>query len=233
MKISRRPTLLFTAIFAALAAGCGGGGGTGSGGPGGGGVPPPGPAVPIRLSDGGIVGLDDRFNPIDGDTPSGGQRQVVDGIDCGLHNIKYHIHLHVSLFVNGTRLAVPDTIGIFNPGPEVNGFTPNGSCFYHLHTHDAQGLIHVEAPAVAQYTLGQLFDVWGQPLSQSNVAGNAGSVQVYVAAPSSAGSLSTGPFAVYSGDPRAIALQPHEEIVLEVGPTFVVPPGLAQIIFQY
>ncbi|MBC5828811.1 MAG: hypothetical protein GIW98_01275 [Candidatus Eremiobacteraeota bacterium] len=231
MEISRRPTLLLAALFAVLAVGCGGGGGSSGGG--GGGLPPPQPAAPIRLSDGGIVGLDDRFNPVDGDTPSGGHGQVVGGIDCGLHNIRYHIHLHVSLFVNGTRLAVPDTIGILNPGPEVNGFTQNGSCFYHLHTHDAQGLVHVEAPAVAQYTLGQFFDIWGQPLSNTNVAGNTGSVQVYIAPPSSPTSLSTGPFTPYTGDPRAIPLQPHEAIVLEVGPTFVVPPGLSQIIFQY
>ncbi len=232
MKLSHRPSLLLAVLFTALAAGCGGGGGS-SGGGGGGGLPPPQPAPPIRLSDGGIVGLDDTFNPVDGDTPTGGQGQVVDGIDCGLHNIRYHIHFHVSLFVNGSRTALPDTIGIRNPGPEVNGFTTSGSCFYHLHTHDAAGLIHVEAPAVASYTLGQFFDIWGQPLSQTNVAGHTGTVQIYVAGPSSAGSLSTGAFVPYTGDPRAIPAAPHEEVVLEVGPTFVVPPGLSQIIFAY
>ncbi|MBC5829104.1 MAG: hypothetical protein GIW98_02795 [Candidatus Eremiobacteraeota bacterium] len=232
MTISHRPALVLTALLTALAAGCGGGGGSSGGG--GGAIPPtPAPGGPIRLADGAVIGLDDQFIPVDGNTPGGGQGQVVDGIACALSNITYHIHLHVSLFVNGNRLAVPDAIGIVNPGPEVNGFTSSGSCFYHLHTHDAQGLIHVEAPGVANYTLGQFFDIWGQPLSQNNVAGHAGTVQVYVAPPAASGSLSTGVFALYAGDPRAIPLQPHEEIVLEVGPTFVVPPGLSQIIFQY
>ncbi|MDQ6932586.1 MAG: hypothetical protein M3160_05360 [Candidatus Eremiobacteraeota bacterium] len=231
MTISHRPALVLTALLTALAAGCGGGGGSSGGG--GGPIPPPGPAAPIRLADGAVTGLDDQFIPVDGNSASGGQGQPVAGVSCGPSNITYHIHLHVSFFVNGTRLAIPDAIGVVNPGPEVNGITNTGSCFYRLHTHDAQGLIHVEAAAVTNYTLGQLFDIWGQPLSQNNIAGHAGTVQVYVAPPASSGSLSTGAFALYSGDPRAIPLQSHQEIVLEVGPTFVVPPGLSQIIFQY
>ena len=46
-------------------------------------------------------------------------------------------------------------------------------CFYEIHTHDATGVIHLHANAGANrpLTLGQVFDVWGQPLTRDNVAG--------------------------------------------------------------
>ncbi len=217
-----------------IAAGCGGGSGSSGGGPGGVGIPPipPSNVSRIVLTDGGIVGQDDTFSPVDGDTASGGHGQLVDGQPCGLHNIHYHIHAHLSLFVSGTRLAIPDTIGINNPSPEVKGYTASGSCFYDIHTHDAQGLMHIEASTVTQFQLSQFFGIWGQPLSANNVAGHFGTVQAYIAtAPS--GALRATNFIPYNGSLGAIPLQQHEEIVLEVGPPFVTPPSLPDIIFQY
>ncbi len=46
-------------------------------------------------------------------------------------------------------------------------------CFYHLHTHDYSGLVHIEDTSMAQsYTkapsyakLKTLFDIWGEPLN--------------------------------------------------------------------
>jgi hypothetical protein len=40
---------------------------------------------------------------------------------------------------------------------------------YWIHTHDSTGWIHVEAPRKIRATLGQFFDVWGQPLSREKV----------------------------------------------------------------
>ena len=65
--------------------------------------------------------------------------------------------------------------------PQYIGFAPNlaGGCLYWIHTHDASGIIHIEAPDInppqgGPYTLGMLFDIWGQPLDRNNVAGLIG-----------------------------------------------------------
>lgn len=188
--------------------------------------------VPISVHYGQIIGLDDTFSPVDGNTNSGGNGTAVEGVPCDNGSIPYHIHAHLSLLINGRRLSIPDAIGLHNPGTESNGLTFATICYYHLHTHDATGLIHIEGPAQAAFTLGQLFAVWGQPLSSTNVAGNSGSVQAFVATARTPGwAQQTGPYSPYTGDLQQLPLASHQEIVLEVGPTFVLPPDLPAIIF--
>jgi hypothetical protein len=69
-------------------------------------------------------------------------------------------------------------------------------------------------------TLGDLFDVWGQPLSRTWMVGFRGTVTAYVAG------------RPWRPDPRSIPLQRHAQIVLEVGghvtphPSYQFPPGL-------
>jgi hypothetical protein len=70
----------------------------------------------------------------------------------------------------------------------------------------------VEPPSAIQMTLGQLFDIWGQPLSTTGVAGYTGSLTVLVDG------------AGYSGDPRTITLDAHKQIALEIGTPVVTPP---------
>lgn len=82
----------------------------------------------------------------------------------------------------------------------------------------------MEAAGQTSFTLGQVFDIWGQPLSTSNIAGHGGPVQAYTAS-------SPGVYMLYNGDLRSLQLQPHQEIVLEVGPSFVGPQLLPRIIF--
>jgi len=133
--------------------------------------------------------------------PAGGRGQVVDGIPCqNGEQLSYHVHAHLTIIANGQPVTVPSQIGI------------PGSCFYWLHTHDTTGAIHIEAPSPQTYTLGQLFDIWGQPLTSDNVAGNRGNVTSFVDR------------AQLTGDPRTIALKDHASIVLEVG-TPVPPPA--------
>jgi hypothetical protein len=184
------------------------------------------------LKQGGILGADNRFSPSDGDTASGGTgTNVVDSIPCGPSNQTYHIHAHLSLLVNGARIAIPDTIGMGSPGTETNGFVLNAGCFYSIHTHDADGLIHVENATPVTYTLGNLFDIWGQPLSTSGAAGFTGSVRVFIAQGPSPGPSTATSYTEYTGDPRAIVLKSHEEITVEVGPAFVTPPNLPPVQF--
>jgi hypothetical protein len=73
-----------------------------------------------------------------------------------------HIHQHLDLYVNGTKHVVPAQIGI-TTSPQVV-FSP-------LHTHDTRGIIHVEAPTVRSFTLGEFFDVWGVRLTPTCIGG--------------------------------------------------------------
>jgi hypothetical protein len=147
------------------------------------------------------------------DSRTGGQGQPVDGIPCATTEaVAIHVHSHLAILVNGAPLQVPPYIGIvLQPTSET------GSCLYWLHTHDASGVIHVEAgspsaPNGGPYTLGMFFDIWGQPLSRTQVGPFKGKVTAFV---------NSQP---YSGDLTAIPLRSHQRVVLEVGQPVVPPP---------
>ena len=149
----------------------------------------------------------------DGNTAQGGQGEPVAGIECGpMAGELYHIHVHLSLYVNGEQLAIPKAIGVTKPTAS-NGFVigTNGGCFYWVHTHDATGIIHVEPPTSVEVRLGPLFDLWGQPPSSTGVAGFNGDVTVFVDGKK------------YTDDPRGILFESHKQIALEVGTPIVTP----------
>jgi hypothetical protein len=78
---------------------------------------------------------------------------AISGIECNRseqHN--YHIHSGLDIFVNGVQQQVPSNIGILS----------SPSCLYWLHTHAENGIIHVEAPATREFTVGQFLDIWQQ-----------------------------------------------------------------------
>jgi hypothetical protein len=141
--------------------------------------------------------------------------QDVDGISCQTsEQTLFHIHAHLTIFVNGAARQVPAAIGI--PGAQAQTtaagpFIENGTCFYWLHTHAADGIIHIESPVQRNYTLGNFFDEWGQPLSASRVGPASGRVVA----------LYNGQ--VFQGDPRTIPLTAHGQIQLEVGTPLVAP----------
>jgi hypothetical protein len=167
-------------------------------------------ATPIALVQGIQVGKP-TFDP--GDTPRGGNGQPVDGIQGSSREmLSVHIHAHLALFFHGEQIAIPCGIGIVKPFRIENGFVGVGGGFYWLHTHDATGIIHIESPDARSYTLGNFFDVWGEPLSPHGVAGLDGVVCAFVD-----GKL-------YSGDLRAIIFAAHRQITLEVGSPVVPPP---------
>jgi hypothetical protein len=138
----------------------------------------------------------------------------VDGITCrplAKETVKYHVHIHVAIFVNGTQMRLPAGIGITAPfvvqhylsGP----FDDVGlsDCLYWLHTHVADGIVHVEAPAKQSFNLGQFFDIWGQPLGPNQVGPAKGKVVVF-----ENGKRLTG-------NPRSTPLTPHGDIQIDVG----------------
>ncbi len=135
------------------------------------------------------------------DAPSG---QTVGGIRCDRsEGVAFHIHQHLALYDGGTPVAVPGDIG----RPMV------AQCFYWLHTHTDDGIIHVESPVAKTFTLGDFFAVWGQPLGPKRAASlkSANPLRVYLDG------------RLYKGDPRKIELAQHTDIVIEAGPPFVKP----------
>ena len=166
--------------------------------------------APIVIVQGTEIGAP-TFAP--GDTPIGGNGQPVDGIEGSSREmLSVHIHAHLALFSKGQQIAVPYGIGILKPFQLTNGFVGMGNGFYWLHTHDATGIMHIESPDARTYTLGNFFDIWGQPLSARNVAGLQGPVTSFV-----------------DGKPTRVTRAPSSspptsQITLEVGDPVVPPP---------
>ncbi len=156
----------------------------------------------VDLNDNHRVGIPHWPN---GDTATGAQGQTVGTYDCfPTMPDDYHVHSHLSIFLDGVALAVPSEIGI------VGENTPT-ECFYPLHTHDRSGKVHVEAVAPAQFTLGQFFRIWGQPLETGNVAGLTGKpIVIYI-------TDNNGVVTQASGNWGDIELLTHREITIQVG----------------
>lgn len=145
--------------------------------------------------------------------------QGVDGISCQTsEQALFHIHAHLTVFVNGQARQIPAAIGI--PGAVAQStpqgpFIGSGTCFYWLHTHAADGIIHIESPVQRTYTLGDFFDEWGQPLGTGQVGPDQGHVTA----------IYNGQ--VYQGNPRDIPLTAHAEIQLEVGSQLIAPVSIS------
>ena len=84
--------------------------------------------------------------------------RAIDGIQCNsMEQSAFHVHSHLDIIINGVYFLVPSQIGI------------PGNCFYWLHTHDESGKIHIEAPMLRDFTLGQFFDIWNKKLSSDQI----------------------------------------------------------------
>jgi hypothetical protein len=187
----------------ALLAACGGGGG----------VSPGYSASPVPPPPAGAA-----LWPLPSD-PMSLARQA--GLIPGTHEFfTYHVHAHLDVFVNGRPVRVPGGIGIdiADPGVHRGGTSRDPSygyikrcprpCISPLHTHDVTGVIHIEAPARNQFTLGQFFHEWGVRLDGS-CAGSycqpGARVVVFVDGKR------------HQENPTTIGLASHEEIALVIG----------------
>jgi hypothetical protein len=124
---------------------------------------------------------------------------AISGIECNRsEQLNYHIHSGLDVFVNGVQQQVPSNIGILS----------SPSCLYWLHTHSANGIIHIEAAETREFLLGQFIDVWEQTLTNSTAFFD---------------SVSDMPVTAYvdgqrfEGDYRTIPLESLREIVLAYG----------------
>jgi hypothetical protein len=135
--------------------------------------------------------------------------QTVAGIQCGsTEQLAYHIHAHLAVYVDGQARSLPAGIGI--PGAIVQQTSQGpvvgqGTCFYWLHTHTTDGVIHVESPTQRIYTLGNFFDEWRQPLSSTQVGPAKGKVTAFVDGKP------------WTKDPRSIPVNAHSVIQFDVG----------------
>jgi hypothetical protein len=150
---------------------------------------------------------------------SGAGRGPVDGIQClGNEQLAFHIHVHLTVFDHGVARSIPYGVGI--GGPQTMStpegiFVAGGRCFYWLHTHAADGIVHIESPVVRTFTLGNFFDVWGQELGPDRVGPASGHVTA----------IYNG--RLFVGNPRQIPLTAHAQIQLDVGRPLVAPLSIA------
>ena len=118
----------------------------------------------------------------------------------------FHIHQHIDILVSKNKIEVPAGIGI---SEDEQFISP-------VHTHDGTGIIHIESDSKADFTLGQFFDVWGLRFSKdcigSYCSGDDREVAVFINGKET------------SGDPRAVVLEPHQEIAVVYGSAKDLPP---------
>jgi hypothetical protein len=142
--------------------------------------------------------LADRLAPLDLTTLGGHQ------------GLSMHFHSHLDIFADGKRVKIPKWVGI-NPGA---GYLTE------LHTHNATGVIHIEAQETRDFTLGQYMAEWGVFLNSRCVGGYCDGLKWYVN-----GKQQTG-------NPQELVFKPHQEIALVVGTppekipsSYKFPPG--------
>jgi hypothetical protein len=85
-------------------------------------------------------------------------------LNClGFEPTTLHVHPWLRININGQGVVIPAAVGIANPVFNNPGVATGGSCFEPLHTHDASGIIHIEASDVnSQYNLGDFFSIWDE-----------------------------------------------------------------------
>ena len=119
-----------------------------------------------------------------------------------------------------TALArrVPYAVGIEHPQTTRTPqgiFVGGGDCFYWLHTHAADGIIHIESPVARTFTLGDFFDIWRQELGPNQVGPASGHVTAFYNG------------RLVHGNPRQIPLTAHAQIQLDIGRPLIAPVSIA------
>lgn len=100
----------------------------------------------------------------------GSMTSTTDKTTSNAQKMLIHIHPRLYLNVDGQPYFVPQNVGI-DPNLwkdhsldqyGMTGMAP-------LHTHTADGMIHVESTVVRNYTLGEFLDIWGLDLKGKSV----------------------------------------------------------------
>jgi len=100
----------------------------------------------------------------------------------GTVNASLHQHPHLEIYIQGSAVAIPTDIGIdpslwhdhsMDEYRQMETMSP-------IHTHDAGGTIHLEMGKWHPCTLGDFFDVWGQPFGPGEALSYRGPVSLTV-----------------------------------------------------
>jgi hypothetical protein len=86
--------------------------------------------------------------------------RVADGEFLSKTGIHYHPHLTIT--IKGENIPIPKDVGI-------------GAVHNPVHTHDADGIVHLEFEGVVKKEdtkLGKFFEVWGKDFSKDSIMGN-------------------------------------------------------------
>src|SRR4051794_29588315 len=134
----------------------------------------------------------------------------INGISCdALESTIFHIHVHLAVFFDQDEQVIPFGVGIGEPWEVENSpagpFVVDGLCFYWIHTHTEDGVVHIESPVRRTFKLGDFFAIWEQPLSATQVGPKQGQVIAYV----NGDKVTT--------NPEDIPLLEHSQIQLDVG----------------
>ena len=79
-----------------------------------------------------------------------------EGLPCIVPNVDLirHWHPHLEILVDNQKEEIPVGIGL------------GGSCESPLHTHQTDGVIHLEAQVLRDFTLGDFMKVYGKPVQR-------------------------------------------------------------------
>jgi hypothetical protein len=145
----------------------------------------------------------------------------IDGVQCNsTEQLAYHHHAHLAIFVNGQSRPMPLAVG-FAPTAQVEKTSAgefaagSSTCLYWIHVHAQDGVIHIESPVVKTYLLAQVFGIWNQPLSSTQLGPYTGHVTATVDGKP------------WNGDPGQIPLNEKTQIVLNLGGPVITPPPIS------
>jgi len=135
------------------------------------------------------IGVGARYHP-SAASPAAAAGRPLGRLRCTSGGNTFAVHLE--LFAHRRVVIVPPGIGA---GPK--------GCSYPIRTTEPTGVAHVSRSG--RYVLGDLFRVWGRRLGPRALLSFRGPVSVYVDGRR------------FTGDPRAVPLRRHAEIVVETG----------------
>ena len=93
------------------------------------------------------------------------------------HNQKIVMHIHpkIKIMIDGDSVTLPANIGINSAlykNHDLDAYGMKNPRMAALHTHDPDGVIHVESTEMRDFTLGQFFDIWGVQFSETCIMDN-------------------------------------------------------------
>jgi glucose uptake protein GlcU len=104
---------------------------------------------------------------------------TTDKTTSNAQNMLMHIHPRLYLNIDGQPYFVPQNVGIDPSLWKDHSLDQYGMIgMAPLHTHTADGMIHVESTVVRNYTLGEFLDIWGLDLKGKSISVTVNGEQV-------------------------------------------------------